>query len=130
VSGEAADLVIDLFQWSSTCPINGSPIGVEEPTGAPRFTNALYQAQPNPANPSATIRYTIAEKGQVGLRIFDVGGRLVRTLVDQVQEPAEAGFEVIWDGMNDQGQRVGSGVFFYQIDAPGFTSSKKLVILK
>ena len=130
VSGEAADLVIDLFQWSNTCPINSQPIGVEEPTGAPRFTNALYQAQPNPANPSATIRYTIAEKGQVSLRIFDVGGRLVRTLVDQVQEPAEAGFEVVWDGMNDQGQRVGSGVFFYQIDAPSFTSSKKLVILK
>ncbi len=64
------------------------------------------------------------------LRIFDVGGRVVRTLVDQVQEPVEAAFEVVWDGMNDQGQRVGSGVFFYQIDAPGFTSSKKLVILK
>ncbi len=130
VSGEAADLVIDLFQWSNTCPVNASPIGVEEPTGAPRFVNALYQAEPNPANPSATIRYTIAEKGPVTLRIFDVGGRVVRTLVDQVQEPAEAAFEVVWDGMNDQGQRVGSGVFFYQIDAPGFTSAKKLVILK
>ncbi len=130
VGGEASNLVVDLFQWSGTCPINGFPIGVEEPAGVPRFVNALYQAEPNPANPSATIRYTIAEKGRVALRIFDVGGRLVRTLVDQVQEPAEAGFEVVWDGMNDQGQRVGSGVFFYQIDAPGFTSSKKLVILK
>jgi hypothetical protein len=130
VNGEAAELVIDLFQWSNTCPFNGSPVGVEEPTGAPRFVNALYQAQPNPANPSATIHYTIAEKGHVALRIFDVGGRVVRTLVDEVQEPAEAGFEVVWDGKNDQGQRVGSGVFFYQIDAPGFSSSKKLVILK
>jgi hypothetical protein len=129
VNGEAADLVTDLLQWSSSCPISG-PVGVEEAAATPRFTNALYQAQPNPANPSATIRYTIAGKGHVALRIFEVGGRLVRTLVDEVQEPAEAGFEVTWDGLNDQGQRVGSGVFFYQLDAPGFTSSKKLVILK
>ena len=130
VTGEAADLVIDLFQWSNTCPVNASPIGVEEPAHAPQFMNALYQAQPNPANPSATIRYTIAEKGRVSLRIFDVGGRLVRTLVDEIQEPAEAAFEMVWDGSNDQGQRVGSGVFFYRIDAPGFSAAKKLVILK
>jgi hypothetical protein len=130
VNGEAAELVIDLFQWSNTCPINASPVGVEEPAGAPRFTNALFQAQPNPANPSATIRYAIAEKGRVTLRIFDVGGRLVRTLVDEVQHPVEGSFEVVWDGTNDQGQRVGSGVFLYQIDAPGFTAAKKLVILK
>ena len=54
----------------------------------------------------------------------------MRTLVDQIEEPSTAGFEVVWDGTNDGGQKVGSGVFFYQIDAPGFTSSKKLVILK
>ncbi len=109
VSSEAVDLVIDLFQWSGTCPSTLVPIGIEEPASAPRFVNALYQAQPNPANPSATIRYTIAEKGRVSLRIFDVGGRLVRTLVDQVQEPAEAGFEVVWDGSERPGPagRVG-----------------------
>ena len=130
VNGEAADLVIDLFQWSQTCPVNSQPVGVEEPTSAPRFVNTLNRAQPNPANPSATIGYTIAEKGASVPCIFDVGGRVVKTLVDEVQEPVEAGFEVVWDGKNDQGQRVGSGVFFYQIDAPSFTSSKKVVILK
>jgi hypothetical protein len=66
----------------------------------------------------------------VSLKIFDVSGHLVRTLVDEVREPAADGFEAVWDGTNDGGQKVGSGVFFYQIDAPGFTSSKKLVILK
>jgi hypothetical protein len=129
INGENADLVIDLFQWAG-CPINSSPIGVGDPAGAPRFANQLYQAQPNPANPSAMIRYTIAQKGHVQLRIFDVSGRLVRTLVDEVQAPAATPYERVWDGMNDQGQKVGSGVFFYQIDAPGFSSSKKLVILK
>jgi hypothetical protein len=129
INGENADLVIDLFQWAG-CPINPNPIGIKDPDAAPRAVNELYQAQPNPANPSAMIRYTIAQKGHVQLRIFDVSGRLVRTLVDQVQEPAATPYERVWDGMNDQGQKVGSGVFFYQIDAPGFSSSKKLVILK
>jgi hypothetical protein len=92
--------------------------------------NALYEAEPNPANPSARIRYTIAEKGLVSLKIFDVSGRQVRTLVNEVQEPTTTGYEVVWDGMTDVGQRVSSGVFFYQIDTPGFTSAKKLVILK
>jgi hypothetical protein len=129
INGENAQLVVNLFNWAG-CPINPAPIGVDDPAGAPRFANELYQAQPNPANPSAMIRYTIAQKGQVQLRIFDVSGRLVRTLVDKVQEPAETAYEAVWDGTNDQGQKVGSGVFFYQIDAPSFSSSKKLVILK
>ena len=129
INGEGAELVIEMFNWAGKA-INQTPIGVGEPAGAPRLVNELYQAQPNPANPSARIRYTIAEKGRVVLRIFDVSGRLVRTLVEEVQEPAAKGFEVKWDGTNDAGQRVGSGVFFYQIDAPGFRSSKKLVILK
>jgi len=92
--------------------------------------NELYQALPNPANPTATIRFAIAEKGPVSLRIFDVSGRLVRTLVDQVIAPAAEPFAVVWDGKNDAGDRVGSGVFFYQIDAPGFAAAKKLVILR
>jgi hypothetical protein len=129
INGENADLVIEMFDWAGKA-IADDPIGIPDPPGAPKLVNALFEAQPNPANPSARIRYTIAEKGQVALKIFDVSGRLVRTLVNQVQEPAETGFEVVWDGMNDGGQRVGSGVFFYQIEAPGFLSAKKLVILK
>jgi hypothetical protein len=129
VTGDNAELVIDIFQWANK-PINANPVGVGEPEGAPRLVNALYQAEPNPANPSAKIRYTIAEKGRVSLRIFDVSGRLVRTLVDEVKDATAEGYEAVWDGTNDGGQRVGSGVFFYQIDTPTFMSAKKLVILK
>jgi len=127
INGEGAELVIEMFNWAGKTT---SPIGIGEPAGAPRLVNELYQAQPNPANPSARIRYTIAEKGRVVLRIFDVSGRLVRTLVEEEQEPAAKGFEVKWDGTNDAGQRVGSGVFFYEFRAPGYTASRKLVILK
>jgi hypothetical protein len=120
--------VIDLFQWAGK-PINPTPIGIGEQS-APRHVNALYQSQPNPAKPSATIRYRIAARGRVALQVYDTSGRLVRTLVDEVQEPELGGFEVVWDGKNNAGKRVSSGVFFYKLEAPGYASSRKLVILK
>jgi hypothetical protein len=128
VNGRNAELVIDLFQWAGK-PINPTPIGIGEES-APRHVNALYQSQPNPANPSATIRYRIAEKGRVTLQVYDTSGRLVQALVDEVQEPELGGFEVVWDGRDDTGKQVSSGVFFYHLQAPGYTSSRKLVILK
>jgi hypothetical protein len=129
VNGEGAELVIEMFNWAGK-EINQTPVGIGESAAAPRTANELYQAQPNPANPSATIRYTIAERGRVSLDIFDVGGRRVRTLVAEVQEPTAKGFEVVWDGRNDSGQKLGSGVFFYELRAPGYTASRKLVLLK
>jgi flagellar hook assembly protein FlgD len=66
----------------------------------------------------------------VRLKVYDVGGRLVRTLVDQVQEPSSGGYQVTWDGTNDAGVRAGSGVYFYELDSPGFAASKKLVMLE
>jgi flagellar hook assembly protein FlgD len=54
----------------------------------------------------------------------------VRTLVDQVQEPSTGGYQVTWDGTNDAGVRAGSGVYFYELDSPGFAASKKLVMLE
>jgi hypothetical protein len=128
INGTNAELVIDLFQWAGK-PINPTPIGIGE-QASPRHVNALYQSQPNPANPTATIRYRIAARGRVTLQLYDTTGRLVRTLVDEVQEPEFEGFEVVWDGRDDTGKRVSSGVFFYQLQAPGYTSSRKLVILK
>jgi len=75
---------------------------------------------------------TIAEKGPVSLRIFDVAGA-VRTLVDQVMAPAAERSRGL-DGRNDAGdpRRLGAVFLFfsYQVDAPGFTAAKKLVILK
>ena len=88
-------------------------------------------AGPGPAAPrSPAIRYSIAARGHVRLKIYDVGGRLVRTLVDQVQAPTDGGYQVVWDGLNDGGQRAGSGVYFYELDSPGFTATRKLVLLE
>jgi len=98
-----------------------------ETPGAPgRF--ALMQNYPNPFNPSTTISFDIAVERRVTLNVYDVGGRLVRTLVSGTLAPRN--YNVVWDGKNDGGSAVSSGVYFYRLQAGDFTSVKKLVLLR
>jgi hypothetical protein len=93
------------------------------------FVNSLAHNYPNPFNPTTTISYTIAERGQVSLKVYNVAGQLVRTLVDDIMSP-EAVEPVRWSGLNNQGQAVSSGVYFYKLTTKGFTQTKKMVLLK
>ncbi len=104
-------------------------VGVTDGGSTPSpFVTSLAPAFPNPANPAAGIPFTIGAAGNVRLRIFDVTGRLTRTLVDEVRNSGD--HHVVWDGTNDQGESVGSGLFFYQLDTEGFTNTKKLLIVR
>jgi hypothetical protein len=97
--------------------------------GPEALHNGLLQNFPNPFNPQTTIRYSIRESGWVNLSVFDVAGRLVRTLVDERQSPS-SDLSVDWDGRDSNGQAVASGVYFYRLTAPGFTKTRKMVLLK
>ena len=77
-----------------------------------------------------TIAYSIREPGHVTLGVYDVTGRLVRTLVSDVQSPRAGGYKIVWDGRSDAGVPVATGVYFYKLDARGFTQAKKMVLLK
>jgi YVTN family beta-propeller protein len=88
----------------------------------------LEQNVPNPFNPTTTIKYSIAEDADVSLVVYDVAGRQVRTLVNQRQR-ADV-HRVTWDGLNDQGTRVASGMYFYKLVAGKFTQTKKMMLLK
>lgn len=93
----------------------------------PRVT-ILQQNFPNPFNPTTRIRYQLATAGQVALRVYDVRGRLVRTLVQAGQE---IGFyEVRWDGLDDEKRSVASGVYIYRLMAASVEQSRKLVIVR
>ena len=90
---------------------------------------ALRQSYPNPSNPSTRIEFSIPVAAKVQLRIFDVHGRLVATLVDRYV-PAGSQF-VEWNGREDDGNGVPSGVYFYRLTVPGqATLTRKLVLLK
>jgi subtilisin family serine protease len=93
----------------------------------PREFN-LSQNFPNPFNPTTTIRYALKEDVRVKLAIYNMLGQEVRTLVNEHQP---AGFkEVVWEGTNDNGQRVASGIYIYRIVAGNYIDLKKMILLK
>ena len=108
----------------------GIVTGIDPETG-PVFPKryALYQNVPNPFNPTTVIRYDVAADGSfVTLLVYDVGGRLVRTLVNRRET---AGHKMIaWDAKNDHGRRVATGIYFYQLKAKGFSETRKMLLLK
>jgi hypothetical protein len=89
---------------------------------------ALDQNVPNPFNPTTTISFTLPQRELVTLSIYDAAGTLVRTLVNEVRGYGKN--EVTWDGRDNAGATVGSGVYFYRLTAGKFSESKKMVMLK
>ncbi len=89
---------------------------------------ALLQNFPNPFNPETTIKYNVASGSNVSLRIYNVVGQVVRTLVAEQQNAGR--YTVRWNGADDRGVSVSSGIYFYQISAGNFSDVKKLMLLK
>jgi hypothetical protein len=96
-------------------------------------TSELMQNYPNPFNPATWIPYILTEKAYVIIKIYNMSGQLIRVL-DLGEK--EAGMYVskeraaFWDGLNDKGEEVASGVYFYQIHAGDYVSTKKMVVIK
>ena len=101
------------------------PVDVKPTT----FVNSLSQNYPNPFNPQTTITFTVKDRSPVVVKVFNVAGQLVRTLVNDQRAPGEV-HTVTWDGRNNAGQQVSSGVYFYRLVANNFTQTRKMVLLK
>ncbi len=129
--GERIQLMQNTVQTYFGIPAcyDATPVESEAPGAAPAAPNRLFQNAPNPFNPETTIRYSLSTPGRVVLRIYNASGVLVRTLVD---EPRPAGSHTArWNGADDAGRRLGSGVYFYELQtASGFRDARKLVLLK
>jgi len=105
----------------------GFPTPVRESAEIPdRFS--LGRPYPNPFNPAATIRYDVPRESRVSLQVFDVSGRLVKTLCDETLVPGR--YVVVWDGMNESGRRVASSVYYFRMKAGDFEETRKMVLLK
>jgi hypothetical protein len=88
----------------------------------------LGQNYPNPFNPATLIRFDIKDKVHTTLRIYNVSGELVRTLVDEVL-PARS-YSVEWNGRNDTGREATSGVYFYKLEAGSFRDVRKMILVR
>ena len=123
---DRVDHLYDILWWLQK-PVT---ISVGAPDDAPVLVNRLDNAFPNPFNPTTTIRYSVKTSGHVTLNVYDVRGALVRTLVNESKIPQPEGFKVEWDGRDNAGAQVASGVYFYRLRAEGFSDTKKMVLLK
>ena len=91
-------------------------------------TNTLHQNYPNPFNPITSLRYDLPEDGLVNITIYDMIGRIVKTLVNSSQT---AGYKSIqWNATNDRNEPVSAGLYLYTIQAGEFRKTRKMVLLK
>jgi len=88
----------------------------------------LHNAYPNPFNPSVTIPYDLPEVSDTKIAIYNVLGQRVSTVVDQSMQAGH--HSIVWNGVSASGQPVSSGVYFVQMEAPGFIKTQKIVMLK
>ena len=106
--------------------ITFNPNGVEDEIKPTAFK--LEQNYPNPFNPSTTIKFAIPQKEFVSLKIYDILGREVKTLLSEDRNVGT--YSVKWNGVDNSGNRISSGVYFYRLKAGNFTQVKKMVLLK
>jgi len=103
-------------------------VGHEEQEEKSPVSFSLSPNYPNPFNPETRIEYSISKACQVRLEIFNTLGQKIRILVDEYQSVGKKG--VIWDGRNENGNEVASGVYFYRLTAGDFSEAKKMLLLK
>ena len=102
---------------------------VEEEEGYKLPTDyKLFQNYPNPFNPETTIKFKIPKTSFVTIKIYNVIGELIRTLVNTQKQPGI--YSVKWDSMNNSGNIVSSGVYVYHMQAGSFSTVKKMIFIK
>jgi hypothetical protein len=109
---------------------NGITAVENTPNGEPGlpYVFALGQNYPNPFNPTTRIEYTIPKAGQVSLQVFDILGRKVATLVNDVRHAGT--HRIQWHGTNDRGMSVASGVYIYQLSSGGLQKVQKMMLMR
>ena len=117
---------VDFSGNESLAGMPGTTTGVaEEAPGA----FLLHSNVPNPFNPSTAIVFELPNGGaQIRLEVYDSGGRLVRTLLDEFRGAGQ--HRIDWRGRDDMGRRLGSGLYLCRLSAPGLSQTQKMVMLK
>ncbi|MDP8268079.1 MAG: carboxypeptidase regulatory-like domain-containing protein [Candidatus Tenebribacter davisii] len=107
------DFVVEVVDAGNILPVNGTK---------------LIGNIPNPFNPTTAISFSLDKAGFVNIDIYNVKGEKVRTLVNENLEAST--HNVIWDGEDDQGKTISSGIYFYKMRTGSFTATKKMILMK
>jgi hypothetical protein len=125
---EPDTLEVSLTYGTTTCIDAELRVNQTSGTEETPSKTELFANHPNPFNPSTTISYSLAAAGDVQLVVFDTAGRRVRSLVNAAE--AAGGHTVTFDGRDDQGGVLASGVYFYRLETGGVVRTRKMVLLK
>lgn len=107
---------------------SGGTVSMDEENNILPISNVLYDCYPNPFNPVTTLRYDLPKDAMVNITIYDMMGRVIKTMVNSHQN---AGFKSIqWNATTDEGKPASAGLYLYTIQAGDFRQSKKMVLLK
>jgi hypothetical protein len=107
-------------------PINVT--SVQDQDGAVPKVFALFQNYPNPFNPVTQIRFSVPKRTRIELSVYNILGQKVKTLLN---EEIEAGnYTSTWNGKDDKGYDVSSGIYFYKLNAKEFSSTKKMLLVR
>ena len=94
-------------------------------------TFKLAQNYPNPFNPTTVINYNVEVGGHVTLKVYDIMGRLVKTLVNDYRAAGNGnGYNVVWDGTDNSGSHVSAGLYIYSLQTGNKSMTKKMVLMK
>jgi hypothetical protein len=100
----------------------------KEDHSIPIITNLTASNYPNPFNPETIISYTLPNDGNVKIEIFNIKGQKVKGLLNEYTTKGHN--NIVWNGQDDNGRNVGSGLYFYRIETEEHTATKKMVLLK
>jgi len=106
--------------------VNLISTGVNDPVIPSEIS--LHQNYPKPFNPTTTINYSLKENSKVSLNIYNIKGQKVKQLInDQVSAGQHT---IVWNGLDDDGKSVTSGVYFYKLKAGNFEQTRKMILMK
>ena len=123
-------IAVDTDSLTTESPVHNFTVGYvsTDPETALPTEYALHANYPNPFNPSTTIKYDLPEAGLVHLTIYNQLGQPIRTLISREEA---AGFKsIIWDGRNERGKQVSTGIYLYRMRVNEFSQTKKMILMK
>ncbi|OQY30291.1 MAG: hypothetical protein B6244_00070 [Candidatus Cloacimonetes bacterium 4572_55] len=126
VDSEPTGVQFDPREWILRTA-NQIAVGIDD-NGVATYHNMLAQNFPNPFNPETVIYFQLTEPQNVRMEIYDINGRRVKTLMDQ--SISRGSHSVRWNGVNDQGDSVNSGIYFYRLTGESFQDTKRMTFIK
>jgi hypothetical protein len=124
---EASDEEFTIASEQGEFVLENISLSIDEGAQVPEAFS-LHQNYPNPFNPVTSLRYDLPEDGLVNITVYDMIGRIVKTLVHSSQT---AGYKSVnWDATNDRNEPVSAGLYLYTIESGKFSQTRKMVLLK